>query len=141
MCHRARAPPQVPCPPIVLSDNAACTALLEARPHGLVCLLEDECSMPKPSAANLVTRLFELLGLASDLFPIYGYRKLPYMAFASLAGLGGMLTVGLMPAPATPRIVIVVGLFCIFFMVAMVDLLSESKSAPPCLRTRPSAGS
>lgn len=80
-----------------------------------------------------------LLGLASDLFPIYGYRKLPYMAFASLAGLGGMLTVGLMPAPATPRIIIVVGLFCIFFMVAMVDLLSESKYAER-LRAFPASG-
>ena len=48
----------VPCPPIVLTDNADCVALIDAKPEGLISLLEDECNLPKPSDSNLITRMF-----------------------------------------------------------------------------------
>ena len=52
----------VPAPNIVLLDNAACVALLDGKPDGLICLLEDECNLPKPGDANLVHRLFAAQG-------------------------------------------------------------------------------
>eukprot|EP00964_Phaeocystis_antarctica_P128848 scaffold92682_cov65-Phaeocystis_antarctica.AAC.1 len=48
----------VPVPDVSTEDNAACVALVEARPAGLVWLIEDECNLPKATDASLVARFF-----------------------------------------------------------------------------------
>ena len=46
-------------PEVSTEDNSACVALLEAKPSGLVWLLEEECNLPtKPTDSSLVGRFF-----------------------------------------------------------------------------------
>lgn len=40
-------------------DNAACLRLIEGRPSGLLCLLEDQCSFPSGSGADLLRKFSE----------------------------------------------------------------------------------
>lgn len=68
-------------------------------------------------------------GLLSDVFPIFGYRKIPYMVFGTFAGIAGLAYVGFSPVPSVPLVTIVVALFCVILAVALNDLLSEAKYA------------
>ncbi|OQR86182.1 myosin-like protein, partial [Achlya hypogyna] len=40
-------------------DNAPCLALLEDRPHGMWCLLDEECILPKGSNEGWITKLYQ----------------------------------------------------------------------------------
>merc|ERR1719160_1664844 len=52
-------------------------------------------------------------GLLSDVFPIFGYRKIPYMVFGTFAGIAGLAYVGFSLVPSVPLVTIVVALFCV----------------------------
>jgi folate/biopterin transporter len=68
-----------------------------------------------------------IIGMVSDMFPVMGYNKAPYMWLTSLAGVASYALVGL-SSPATIGIGVVV--ICFVLMQAQgsaADLLSEAK--------------
>ena len=71
---------------IQLTDNAACVSLVDGRPDGLVWLLEDECHLPKPGDASLVSRLYAAHGSHAHLLPASRHARKPG------AGAGGRST-------------------------------------------------
>mmetsp|Transcript_20799 Transcript_20799/g.58592 ORF Transcript_20799/g.58592 Transcript_20799/m.58592 type:complete len:563 (+) Transcript_20799:194-1882(+) len=67
-----------------------------------------------------------IVGLASDVCPIKGYRKAPYMAVASIIGVGACLVIGLLPSVWMPVHVLVGCLFLFQNQVTTTDLLTEA---------------
>ena len=66
-----------------------------------------------------------LVGILSDAFPLFGYRKAPYILIATVLGIGGFAAVGWGYALSLP---VVVGcLFCGNLHVSVSDLLTEAK--------------
>ena len=47
----------VECPVLEFADNSAVATLLEARPHGLLSLINEEVLVPVPSDANLLQKM------------------------------------------------------------------------------------
>uniref|UniRef100_A0A7S2B5K2 Folate/biopterin transporter n=1 Tax=Alexandrium andersonii TaxID=327968 RepID=A0A7S2B5K2_9DINO len=79
--------------------------------------------------ASLPWAMKPILGLISDMFPIMGYNKSPYMFFVSILGVAAFLYVGLMPHSATSITVVVICFVFFSLQCSVCDLLSEAKYA------------
>mmetsp|Transcript_56667 Transcript_56667/g.165794 ORF Transcript_56667/g.165794 Transcript_56667/m.165794 type:complete len:560 (-) Transcript_56667:108-1787(-) len=79
--------------------------------------------------ASLPWAMKPILGLVSDMFPVYGYNKSPYMFLVSLLGTAAFLYVGLMPHGATGITMVVVCFVLFSLQCSVCDLLSEAKYA------------
>jgi len=80
-----------------------------------------------------------LIGLLSDILPIQGYRKAPYMLISCAIGTVGYLVVGLVPQSHLPITWLVVCLFAVNMQISACDLLSEAKYSEK-MRETPSQG-
>eukprot|EP00408_Alexandrium_pacificum_P035108 CAMPEP_0171276960 /NCGR_PEP_ID=MMETSP0790-20130122/64109_1 /TAXON_ID=2925 /ORGANISM="Alexandrium catenella, Strain OF101" /LENGTH=197 /DNA_ID=CAMNT_0011746075 /DNA_START=52 /DNA_END=642 /DNA_ORIENTATION=- len=74
--------------------------------------------------ASLPWAMKPILGLVSDMFPVCGYNKSPYMFICSLLGTAAFLYVGLMPHSMVVLCFVLFSLQC-----SVCDLLSEAKYA------------
>lgn len=92
------------------------------RAHGL--------GAPRIQVLNGVIRtpyvLRPMVALVSDVFPILGYRKSPYMAAASVVGVIGLMVVGLVPRACLSTYGLVFGMFLQNVQYATCDLLSDA---------------
>jgi myosin heavy subunit len=82
-------------PPIRVPDNGRCVELVHRRPSGIVWLIEDEGSMPKPSDESLISRIFSTHTEHASLAPPGSGAAGAGMAPGSrraTRGLGGMST-------------------------------------------------
>jgi folate/biopterin transporter len=79
-----------------------------------------------------------LLGILSDTFPLFGYRKSPYILLVTLLGVGGFCTVAISSQEAS-LIFIVCGLFMGNLHVSTCDLLTEAKYSEK-LKLKPEHG-
>jgi len=79
-----------------------------------------------------------IVGLVSDLFPIGGYNKAPYMCFTSVLGVAAFLTVGF-TTESLPVHLVVLCFIVIQLQVSTADLLSEAKYAEK-IREKPEHG-
>eukprot|EP00418_Pyrodinium_bahamense_P000708 CAMPEP_0179017378 /NCGR_PEP_ID=MMETSP0796-20121207/3807_1 /TAXON_ID=73915 /ORGANISM="Pyrodinium bahamense, Strain pbaha01" /LENGTH=560 /DNA_ID=CAMNT_0020713103 /DNA_START=58 /DNA_END=1740 /DNA_ORIENTATION=+ len=79
--------------------------------------------------ASLPWALKPILGLLSDVLPIGGYNKAPYMLLVSVLGTAGFLYVGLMPHDQTSITMVVVCFVLFSLQCSVCDLLSEAKYA------------
>mmetsp|Transcript_44487 Transcript_44487/g.81241 ORF Transcript_44487/g.81241 Transcript_44487/m.81241 type:complete len:584 (+) Transcript_44487:150-1901(+) len=70
-----------------------------------------------------------IIGLLSDILPIAGYNKAPYMLITAALGAAAVLYVGLVPASMLPVSFVVMGLFLLSLQLSTCDLLSEAKYA------------
>lgn len=80
-----------------------------------------------------------VIGLCSDVFPICGYNKAPYIFIAGVLGAGAAFVLGITDTVDLTEHQAVVSLFLIFFEIAVVDLLTEAKYAES-VRRHPSLG-
>eukprot|EP00746_Dinoflagellata_sp_MGD_P033153 gnl/MRDRNA2_/MRDRNA2_17904_c0_seq1.p1 gnl/MRDRNA2_/MRDRNA2_17904_c0~~gnl/MRDRNA2_/MRDRNA2_17904_c0_seq1.p1 ORF type:complete len:565 (+),score=90.64 gnl/MRDRNA2_/MRDRNA2_17904_c0_seq1:130-1824(+) len=70
-----------------------------------------------------------IIGLCSDLFPINGYHKGPYIIIAAALGMAGICTIGYIPQEALPIYLMVLCLFFKNLLISAADLLTEAKYA------------
>eukprot|EP00391_Amoebophrya_sp_Ameob2_P012265 CAMPEP_0178996536 /NCGR_PEP_ID=MMETSP0795-20121207/8418_1 /TAXON_ID=88552 /ORGANISM="Amoebophrya sp., Strain Ameob2" /LENGTH=680 /DNA_ID=CAMNT_0020688927 /DNA_START=142 /DNA_END=2184 /DNA_ORIENTATION=- len=77
-----------------------------------------------------------IVGLLSDLVPIGGYNKRPYILIASVLGVFSMVCLAFVQVPV---IVIVLLFFCIALQRSVCDLLTEAKYAE-ALKKKPQHG-
>ena len=75
---------------------------------------------------SLPWALKPIIGVVSDTFPIFGYKKSPYILLVSMLAMAGFFYVALSPADA-PLPAIVCGLICGTLQSSVVDLLTEAK--------------
>mmetsp|Transcript_84951 Transcript_84951/g.245632 ORF Transcript_84951/g.245632 Transcript_84951/m.245632 type:complete len:564 (+) Transcript_84951:102-1793(+) len=68
-----------------------------------------------------------VVALLSDALPIFGYRKLPYIAITSMGACVAALSLGLDLTSSVPKIVFC--LWLIFLNVSVADLLVEAKQS------------
>lgn len=81
-----------------------------------------------------------IFALISDVFPICGFNKLPYMATALLFGVAGALTAGLYASVESCDVcLLVVALFAIQASVAVGDLLTQARYSSS-IREHPHSG-
>lgn len=80
-----------------------------------------------------------IIGLASDLFPVAGYNKAPYMAAASLLGAVAFIAVGTIPASYLPLLGLVLCLFFQNMQLSVNDILTEARYATK-IRESPDVG-
>ncbi|KAF4674360.1 hypothetical protein FOL47_009382 [Perkinsus chesapeaki] len=67
------------------------------------------------------------VGLFSDCYPLFGYKRMPYVFGGSIIGLAGTLLAVLIVPSQSTVILGVIGLFMmIFYWIACCDLLSEA---------------
>ncbi|KAF4674359.1 hypothetical protein FOL47_009381 [Perkinsus chesapeaki] len=67
------------------------------------------------------------IGLSSDCYPLFGYKRMPYVFGGSIIGLAGTLLAVLIVPSQSTVILGVIGLFMmIFYWIACCDLLSEA---------------
>eukprot|EP00449_Zooxanthella_nutricula_P064008 CAMPEP_0198585830 /NCGR_PEP_ID=MMETSP1462-20131121/129842_1 /TAXON_ID=1333877 /ORGANISM="Brandtodinium nutriculum, Strain RCC3387" /LENGTH=525 /DNA_ID=CAMNT_0044317273 /DNA_START=1 /DNA_END=1575 /DNA_ORIENTATION=+ len=78
------------------------------------------------AVAMLPWALKPITGLVSDVFPLFGYRKAPYILMASLLGAAGYATVGYLQPSALPLALFVGCLFCQSLQLATSDILVEA---------------
>jgi len=78
------------------------------------------------SVAHMPWTITPLIGLVSDMYPIRGFKKAPYIVAASLAGVLGTSVLGLSLPGSTSVACVVASLFAIHVQAATVDLLTES---------------
>jgi folate/biopterin transporter len=79
-----------------------------------------------------------VLGMLSDLCPIGGYAKAPYIVFSALVGTIALAVLGSMRSELKIEQVVML-LFCVSLYVSTVDLLTEATYAKS-LRTKPAQG-
>mmetsp|Transcript_92659 Transcript_92659/g.241400 ORF Transcript_92659/g.241400 Transcript_92659/m.241400 type:complete len:610 (-) Transcript_92659:101-1930(-) len=70
-----------------------------------------------------------ILGLVSDVCPIAGYHKGPYMLLTSLVGAVSFAYIGIVPQSGLPVTMLVVAMLFISLQMSTCDLLSEAKYA------------
>jgi MFS family permease len=70
-----------------------------------------------------------IFGMMSDLFPIWGFKKLPYMLVSSVFGVASMLAIGILPDGSLSVNMLVVCLIMSQIMFSICDLLSEAAYA------------
>lgn len=68
-----------------------------------------------------------MIGLISDVFPLWGYNKAPYMVITTVLGVCALSYLGLSTAETAPISAVVTCLFLVTFQVATCDLLSEAR--------------
>lgn len=81
-----------------------------------------------------------MIGLVSDMFPIGGYNKKPYILVVTFVSVAACVLVGCLAPHALPQLGLVICLFFISLQNSTVDLLSEAKYAEK-IREIPSKGS
>ncbi|CAD7925329.1 unnamed protein product [Amoebophrya sp. A120] len=86
--------------------------------------------------SGLPWALKPIFGLLSDLVPINGYNKRPYILGASFLGVTSMLFLAFLEVPVT---MIVMFFFCIALQRSVCDLLTEAKYAE-ALKKKPEHG-
>jgi MFS family permease len=103
-----------------------------------------EYAVPAPQVAvysgviGLPWAIKPVLGVLSDLVPIFGYAKSPYLIMAGLLGCTSLATLG--SAQKSLRLeYVVLLLFCVSLFISAVDLLSEAAYAG-VLRQNPVQG-
>mmetsp|Transcript_53783 Transcript_53783/g.125089 ORF Transcript_53783/g.125089 Transcript_53783/m.125089 type:complete len:603 (+) Transcript_53783:69-1877(+) len=94
------------------------------------------------AVTNLPWSMKPIIGLISDVFPIFGFNKTPYALLTSLSGTAAFLSIGLLPKASMPEVALVVCLFLCSLQVSTADVLTQGKvtakvnDAPtPILRT------
>jgi len=80
-----------------------------------------------------------VIGLLSDILPIRGYNKGPYITLTTMFGLAALFAIGAVPQESMPIFALVLGLFSVSMMMSTVDLLSEAKYAQK-MQASPSYG-
>eukprot|EP00933_Yihiella_yeosuensis_P044707 TRINITY_DN39976_c0_g1_i1.p1 TRINITY_DN39976_c0_g1~~TRINITY_DN39976_c0_g1_i1.p1 ORF type:complete len:555 (+),score=86.22 TRINITY_DN39976_c0_g1_i1:89-1753(+) len=90
--------------------------------------------------AGLPWAMKPIIGLLSDLVPIFGYNKAPYVALSSIVGIGACFAIGLSTPGMLPLIGLVACFFCAQFQASTCDLLTEAKYAEK-IQAHPSQGS
>jgi len=70
-----------------------------------------------------------IIGLVSDMFPLFGYNKAPYMILTSFMGGAALLCLGIMPPFALGVMMFVMCLLMSEAQTSTCDLLSEAKYA------------
>lgn len=88
---------------------------------------------------NLPWALKPITGLVSDLCPIAGYNKAPYMAMVSVLGSAAFACVGVVPTSSLPIVAVVAMFFIQAMQLSTNDLLTEAKYAEK-IRQVPSIG-
>mmetsp|Transcript_29875 Transcript_29875/g.76735 ORF Transcript_29875/g.76735 Transcript_29875/m.76735 type:complete len:564 (+) Transcript_29875:115-1806(+) len=88
------------------------------------------------SVAMMPWSMKPIFGIASDCYPIFGYKRGPYIAIASAVGVSGHYMLGFQPLDLTG--VVICLLFC-EVQIAMVDLLTEARYAE-AMRGKPDRG-
>lgn len=94
----------------------------------------EEYVVPAPQVAlytgvtNLPNALKPVLGVLSDVFPIYGYTKGPYLALAGLLGCASLGTLSTLQRSLELDSVVLL-LFCVYLSFSTVELLSEAASS------------
>lgn len=78
--------------------------------------------------AGLPWALKPILGMISDICPIAGYNKAPYMLIASILGVIGYCAIGLGSTDVTIQVTVMM-MFCIALQASTCDLLTEAKYA------------
>jgi len=90
-------------------------------------------SVPAPQAqvflgvASLPWAMKPIIGVMSDVFPICGYNKAPYMIVTSILGVVAFACLGSVTKEAVTISVVVMCLFFRNFQVSTCDLLAEGK--------------
>lgn len=79
--------------------------------------------------AALPWALKPILGLLSDVVPILGYHKAPYMLLTTVLSVVALLQVGMNPNDSMTVRTLVICLFMISLQISTCDLLSEAKYA------------
>lgn len=70
-----------------------------------------------------------LWGIISDMLPIAGYHRSPYMVISSLVGIAGLSVVGFVPHDSLALQLAVACLFCGMAQIMICDLMTEAKYA------------
>lgn len=70
-----------------------------------------------------------IIGLVSDIFPIFGYNKAPYMFLVSALGALACLAIGCIEQEELSVTMLVICLFLFTMQISATDLLSEAKYA------------
>jgi len=91
------------------------------------------------SVSKLPWAIKPVIGLISDVCPIFGYNKAPYILLSTLGGLLGMSCVGLLPHDSLMPSGIATCLFFVSLQQSTCDLLSEAKYAEK-MRQKPDVG-
>ncbi|CAK0849998.1 unnamed protein product [Prorocentrum cordatum] len=81
------------------------------------------------SVSQLPWSMKPIIGLLSDVMPIGGYNKAPYIVLTSLAGGIAFATLGWMPQSSLPVNALVACMFLKSLQLSTCDLLSEAKYA------------
>lgn len=88
---------------------------------------------PRMQVYSAVSRLpfamKPLVGLLSDAFPIFGYQKNPYILISTIMGLAGLSLIAFSGVFDIAVQLLVLGLFCVVFLIATADVLTEAKYA------------
>eukprot|EP00930_Biecheleria_cincta_P017806 TRINITY_DN14050_c0_g1_i1.p1 TRINITY_DN14050_c0_g1~~TRINITY_DN14050_c0_g1_i1.p1 ORF type:complete len:638 (-),score=75.16 TRINITY_DN14050_c0_g1_i1:199-2112(-) len=79
------------------------------------------------SIANSAWALKPVLGCVSDMIPVMGYRKAPYVLVASFAGVACTTLIGLSDINSMGPLGVVACLFGMVFQASTCDLLTEAK--------------
>lgn len=80
-----------------------------------------------------------IIGLVSDICPIQGYNKAPYMIITSVFGVASFLYIGVSPVSALPVGLLVICFIFIQLQGSTADLLTEAKYAEK-MRQNPKNG-
>jgi hypothetical protein len=80
-----------------------------------------------------------ICGMFSDYFPVFGYRKIPHMAVATILGILGLSYLSFAPVPEAPLRTVVVAFFLVILTISLTDLLTEAKYAEQ-LKVHPTRG-
>jgi len=91
------------------------------------------------SVAKLPWAVKPVIGLISDVYPIFGYNKAPYVLLSTLGGLIGMSCIGLLPHDSLMPSGIATCLFFASLQLSSCDLLSEAKYAEK-MKQKPAVG-
>lgn len=70
-----------------------------------------------------------IFGMMSDIFPIWGFKKLPYMLVSSVFGVASMLAIGILPDGFLSVNMLVTCLILCQIQFSICDLLSEAAYA------------
>eukprot|EP00933_Yihiella_yeosuensis_P045775 TRINITY_DN4119_c0_g2_i1.p1 TRINITY_DN4119_c0_g2~~TRINITY_DN4119_c0_g2_i1.p1 ORF type:complete len:560 (-),score=62.74 TRINITY_DN4119_c0_g2_i1:206-1885(-) len=81
-----------------------------------------------------------IVGMASDMFPVLGYNRVPYIVATCAVGIAACAAVGFSTTMTLPLAVLVICFFCTELQYSTCDLLSEAKYAEH-IQKHPSQGS
>jgi len=91
------------------------------------------------SITSLPWAMKPVIGLISDVFPVFGYNKAPYILMSTLFGATAFACVGLLPQGTLSLLGLVMCIFLTNLQVSTCDLLSEAKYAEK-IQTKPASG-